>query len=171
MASVSKEKSALNPNAPPFIPTALRQVEDFSPEWWQLVTTSTWFHNYWLSQQREDDDFHGHDEDDLEDIVNLLPDTIDLGTDEEILNMETQLEQFIQSSEAEAGKKSSSAALKETPGSGHEVDPAALMKSLSLSNSFKEKSPRSTLQSAKYWEKPAKSVSPKSCNRRIQQPR
>lgn len=118
MALVSKEKSSLNPNAPFFIPDALRQVEDFSPEWWQLVTTSTWFHNYWLSQQHEDDDFHGYDEDDLEDVVNLLPDTIDLGTEEEILNMETQFEQFIQSSEAEAGKNSSSSALKETLGSG-----------------------------------------------------
>lgn len=171
MSLVSKEKSALNPNAPLFIPASLRQVEDFSPEWWELVTTSTWFHNYWLSQQQEDDDFHGYDEDDLDDIVNLLPHTIDLGTEEEILNMETQFEQFMQSSEAEAGKKLSSSTLKETPGSGHEVDPVALMKSLSLSNSFKEKSSRSTLQSAKYWEKPAKSVSPKPSNCRIQQPR
>ncbi|KAL1813515.1 hypothetical protein ACET3Z_023580 [Daucus carota] len=171
MELVSKGKSALNPNASLFIPAALRQVEDFSPEWWQLVTTSTWFHTYWLSQQGENDDFHGCDEDDSEDIVNLLPDTIDLGTVEEFLDMETQFEQFLQSSEAEAEKKSSLSASKETPGSGQEVDPVELMKSLGLSNSFKEKSPRSTLQSAKYWEKPAKSASPKSCNRRIQQPR
>ncbi|WOH06398.1 hypothetical protein DCAR_0625866 [Daucus carota subsp. sativus] len=120
MELVSKGKSALNPNAPLFIPAALRQVEDFSPEWWQSVTTSTWFHTYWLSQQGENDDYHGCDEDDSEDIVNLLPDTIDLGTVEEFLEMETHFEQFIQSSEAEAEaeRKSSLSASKETPGSG-----------------------------------------------------
>ncbi|KAL8118966.1 hypothetical protein AgCh_016453 [Apium graveolens] len=84
---------------------------------------STWFYNYWLSQQHEDDDFFVYDEDDLEDIVDLLPDAIDLGIGKEICNMKTQFEHFIQLSEAEAGnKKLSSSALKESPGSGHEVD-------------------------------------------------
>lgn len=105
MALVSGGRSTLNPNAPLFIPAAVRQVEDFSPEWWQLVTTSTWFHDYWLNQQQGDDDFYGNNEDDLEDIAGLLPDTIDLGNEEEFLNMEAQFEQFIQSSEAEAGTK------------------------------------------------------------------
>lgn len=118
MALVSGGRSTLNPNAPLFIPAAVRQVEDFSPEWWQLVTTSTWFHDYWLSQQQEDDDFYGNNEDDFEDIADLLPDTIDLATEEEFLNMEAQFEQFIQSSEAGTGNKTSLSALKGMPGNG-----------------------------------------------------
>ncbi|KAL8126456.1 hypothetical protein AgCh_013661 [Apium graveolens] len=74
--------------------------------------------------------FFIYDEDDLKDIINLLPNAIDLGTKKEILNMETQFEHFIQSSEAEAGnKKLSSCALNETPGSGHEVDLKKMLKS------------------------------------------
>lgn len=100
MALVSGGRSSLNPNAPLFVPAAVRQVEDFSPEWWQLVTTSTWFHDYWVSQQQGDDDFYGNNQDDMADIVDLLPDSIDLGADEELMTMEAQYEQFIQSSEA-----------------------------------------------------------------------
>ncbi|KAL8118978.1 hypothetical protein AgCh_016463 [Apium graveolens] len=100
------------------IEAALRQVKGFSSEWWQLMKISTWFNNYWLSQQHEDDDFFVYDDDDLEDIVDLLPDAIDLGIEKEICNMKTQFEHFIQLSEAEAGnKKLSSSALKESPGS------------------------------------------------------
>ncbi|GMP86605.1 hypothetical protein CsSME_00039321 [Camellia sinensis var. sinensis] len=108
MALVSGGRSTLNPNAPLFIPAAVRQVEDFSPEWWELVTTASWFRDYWLSQQQGED--------------------------------------------------------------GLAMDAEAMMKNLSLSKSLKEKSPRS-LESARYWEKPAKCVSPKSSTRRIQQPR
>ncbi|KAL8109889.1 hypothetical protein AgCh_025836 [Apium graveolens] len=83
------------------------------------MKTSTWFYNYWLSQQHEDNDFFVYDEDDLEDIIDLLPDAIDLGIEKEIFNMKIQFEHFIQLSEAEAGnKKLSSYALKETPRSG-----------------------------------------------------
>ncbi|XP_065851926.1 uncharacterized protein [Euphorbia lathyris] len=53
MALVSGGRSTLNPDAPLFIPAAYRQVEDFSPEWWQLVTTSTWYRDYWLSQHQD----------------------------------------------------------------------------------------------------------------------
>ncbi|KAL0339723.1 UNVERIFIED_CONTAM: protein EARLY RESPONSIVE TO DEHYDRATION 15 [Sesamum radiatum] len=53
MALVSGGRSTLNPNAPLFIPAAVKQVEDFSPEWWSLVNTSTWFRNYWISQHEE----------------------------------------------------------------------------------------------------------------------
>ncbi|XP_051148841.1 protein EARLY RESPONSIVE TO DEHYDRATION 15-like [Andrographis paniculata] len=94
MALVSGGRSTLNPNAPLFIPAAMRQVEDFSPEWWNLVTTSTWFRDYWLSQQQEEDNFGG------DDIVRMLPDTIDVGVDEDILNMEAQYEEFLSSSES-----------------------------------------------------------------------
>ncbi|KAI3694499.1 hypothetical protein L1987_77464 [Smallanthus sonchifolius] len=94
MALVS-QRSTLNPDAPLFIPAAVRQVEDFSPEWWELVTTSAWFHDYWLSQQQGDDDFYGDTADSC-DIADTLPDSID--TDEELLFMEAQYEQFLLSS-------------------------------------------------------------------------
>ncbi|KAK2978955.1 hypothetical protein RJ640_017519 [Escallonia rubra] len=60
MALVSGGRSTLNPNAPLFILAVVRQVEDFSPEWWQLVTTSTWFHDYWLSQHQGEDGFYAN---------------------------------------------------------------------------------------------------------------
>ncbi|XP_010450075.1 PREDICTED: polyadenylate-binding protein-interacting protein 2-like isoform X1 [Camelina sativa] len=55
--------STLNPNAPVFDPVGFREVEDFSPKWWDLVTTSKWFRDFWLSSNSEyefddgDDDF------------------------------------------------------------------------------------------------------------------
>lgn len=49
MALVSGGRSSLNSNAPLFVPVVLCQVEDFSPEWWELVKTSAWFRDYWLS--------------------------------------------------------------------------------------------------------------------------
>ncbi|KZV34930.1 polyadenylate-binding protein-interacting protein 2-like [Dorcoceras hygrometricum] len=42
--------SALNPNAPIFVPSAYRQVEDFSDQWWDLVQSSPWFRDYWLRE-------------------------------------------------------------------------------------------------------------------------
>ncbi|KAJ0255480.1 hypothetical protein HA466_0102260 [Hirschfeldia incana] len=62
MAMVSGRRSTLNPDAPLFVPAAVRQVEDFSPEWWQLVTTSTWYHDYWISQNQGADDLFEADE-------------------------------------------------------------------------------------------------------------
>ncbi|KAK1404512.1 hypothetical protein POM88_004117 [Heracleum sosnowskyi] len=105
MALVSGGRSSLNPNAQLFVPAAVRQVEDFSPEWWQLVTTST---------------------------------CIDLAADEELISMEAQYEQFIQSSEA--GNKSSMYAQNGMPAIGTEH--AGLMRSLSMVNSYQERSPR-----------------------------
>lgn len=99
MALVSGGRSTLNPNAPLYIPAFVRQVEDFSPEWWNLVTTSTWFRDYWLSQNQVEDFFTGDDGFGDNDVIDLLPDSIDLGLDEEILNMEAQFEEFLQSSE------------------------------------------------------------------------
>lgn len=110
----------MNPNAPLFIPAAVRQVEDFSPEWWQLVKTSTWFHDYWVSQHMGEDGFYGNDEEEFDgnDIVDLLPDTIDLGIDEDFSSMEAQFEEFIQSSEIEQGNKASLSTLKGMPENG-----------------------------------------------------
>lgn len=102
MALVSGGRSTLNPNAPPFIPAAFRQVEDFSPEWWNLVKTSTWFHDYWLSQHQDDENFEGDDGAD-DDVLNLLPETFDLGIDEESFNQEFQMEEMVQFSETKEG--------------------------------------------------------------------
>ncbi|TVU37401.1 hypothetical protein EJB05_10713, partial [Eragrostis curvula] len=44
--------SSLNPNAPIFVPAAYRQVEDYSPEWWELVKTTAWFRDHWVSQHQ-----------------------------------------------------------------------------------------------------------------------
>lgn len=103
MALVSRGRSTLNPNAPLYIPASMRHVEDFSHEWWNLMTTSNWFHDYWLSQLPElSEDFSGYEEDDEfvdGDVVDLLPDSIDLGMDQEDLNMEAQFEEFLRSSE------------------------------------------------------------------------
>lgn len=106
MALVSGGRSTLNPNAPLFIPAAFRQVEDFSPEWWQLVTTSPWFHDYWLSQHQDEDDFYGYAENDVDNVADLLPETFDLDAGDEFSNIEAQFEEFIRISELE-GEKSS----------------------------------------------------------------
>lgn len=101
MALVSGGRSTLNPNAPLYIPAAFRQVEDFSPEWWQLVTTFTWYHDFWLSQQHDDDRaFYGEDGFVGNDVVDLLPDSFDLYADEDLSVLEA-LEEFIQSSQTQ----------------------------------------------------------------------
>ena len=170
MALVSG-RSSLNPNAPLFIPAAFRQVEDFSPEWWNLITTSTWFHDYWLSQHSEEEIFGGNEANDLDgnDVSDLLPDTFYLGS-EDFLNMEAQFEEFILSSETE-GNISSFLASKGTPENGREMDTVELMKNLSLTKSPKERGSRYAINPAMYQEKPAKCISPKLSPRLIQQPR
>ncbi|KAL9267476.1 EARLY RESPONSIVE TO DEHYDRATION 15-like protein [Drosera capensis] len=89
MALVSGGTSRLNPNAPVYIPAALRQVEDFSPEWWNLISTSMWFRDYWLSQHQEVDPFNVDAQEHFVggDIADLLPDDIDLGVDEVVFNL------------------------------------------------------------------------------------
>ncbi|XP_072997300.1 protein EARLY RESPONSIVE TO DEHYDRATION 15-like [Typha latifolia] len=42
--------SSLNPDAAPFVPVAYRAVEDYSPEWWDLVENTAWFRDYWLRE-------------------------------------------------------------------------------------------------------------------------
>ncbi|KZV18295.1 protein EARLY RESPONSIVE TO DEHYDRATION 15-like [Dorcoceras hygrometricum] len=161
MALVSGRRSTLNPNAQPFIPASVRQVEDFSPEWWNLVTTSTWFHDYWTSQQRGEDDFVENDGFVGGDVV--LPDNIDLGVDEDILNMEAQFEEFLQLAETGHGDKA-----KGMSENGLISNSEALIKSISVP---KERDLRSPKEAMRYWEKPAKHVGPKHSPRFIQQPR
>ncbi|XP_059668360.1 protein EARLY RESPONSIVE TO DEHYDRATION 15-like [Cornus florida] len=173
MALVSGGRSTLNPNAPLFIPAAVRQVEDFSPEWWELVTTSTWFHDYWLSQNQGEDGFYGNDVDgfDGSDVAELLPDTIDLGADEDFSNMEAQFEEFIHPSEMGEANEFAFSVVKGIPEHGLAMDTEALMKSLSLANSGKKKGLNSPTGPPKYCDKPAKCVSSKCSPIRIQQPR
>ncbi|XWS59059.1 hypothetical protein CRYUN_Cryun08bG0089500 [Craigia yunnanensis] len=164
MALVAGGRSTLNPNAPLFIPAVYRQVEDFSPEWWQLVTTSTWYRDYWISQHQDEDGLYDNAEDDgfeSNDIADLLPDTFDLGADEDLSGMYLQFEEFIQSYEME----STSPPLPSND--GFQKDAVTPMKNLSLLQS----SPRSSAEPAKYAEKPAKNVNLKSSPRCIQQPR
>ncbi|CAA0812799.1 Protein EARLY RESPONSIVE TO DEHYDRATION 15 [Striga hermonthica] len=139
----------------------MRQVEDFSPEWWDLVTTSTWFRDYWVSQHQGDDIFGEIDVDvDGYNVVGLLPDNIDLDVDEDILNMEAQFEEFLQSNEAGYGGKAFGGAA----GFGFGKNPGAIIKSLNMHRG----PPREPIRR---FEKPAKHVSPKPSPRFIQQPR
>ncbi|GKU92196.1 hypothetical protein SLEP1_g5959 [Rubroshorea leprosula] len=50
MEVISQRSSALNPNAPIFVPLAYRTVEDFSEQWWALVHSSPCFRDYWLRE-------------------------------------------------------------------------------------------------------------------------
>ncbi|KDP21885.1 hypothetical protein JCGZ_03253 [Jatropha curcas] len=100
MALVSGGRSTLNPDAPLFITAAYRQVEDFSPEWWQLVRTSTWYRDYWLSQHQDEEGFYDNAEDDSYDACNvadLLPDTFDLDAGEDFSTLEVQFQEFVES--------------------------------------------------------------------------
>lgn len=107
MAMVSGGGSSrLNPDAPLFIPAAFRQVEDFSPEWWQLISTSTWYREYWLSQYQDGDGIFENSvndvvEDDGGDIADLLPDSFDFDDGYEF-------DDFVSSYESEMGHLSSS---------------------------------------------------------------
>ncbi|GJN31484.1 hypothetical protein PR202_gb19889 [Eleusine coracana subsp. coracana] len=65
--------SSLNPDAPLFIPAAFLQVEDFSPQWWDLVTTTAWFRDHWSREHSHLDDMA-----DVLDAAALLPDDDDL---------------------------------------------------------------------------------------------
>lgn len=157
MALVSGQRSTLNPNAPPFIPVSVRQVEDFSPEWWDLVTTATWFRDYWVGQHQEEDVF-GEEEQSFNEnnVIGLLPDTIDLDVDEDILNMEAQLEEFLQSSDSDLGMM----------GKGFDKNADAILKMA------KEKTPMSSWETTKHLvPKPAKYIALKNSPRVIHQPR
>lgn len=84
MALASRGGSGLNPDAPLYIPAAFQQVEDFSPEWWNLVQSSPWFRDYWLRE------CHVDNTDGLSDMFPELPDDID-----EFAELELQLEETV----------------------------------------------------------------------------
>jgi len=68
--------SSLNPDAPMFVPAAFRRVEDYSPEWYELVKTTAWFRDHWVRQQQLYEDLA---DDSIDDVAALLPDdSVDL---------------------------------------------------------------------------------------------
>ncbi|XP_022743047.1 protein EARLY RESPONSIVE TO DEHYDRATION 15-like [Durio zibethinus] len=159
MAAVAGARSStLNPDAPMFIPAAFRQVEDFSPEWWELVKTSTWFRDYWLSEHQEESFAADDDEGDA---ANLLPDYFDLSFDDEFLDLDTQFQEFLESESKERPEEKN-----QRNGFGNNKDAKAVLRSLSMPKSPVEKSPKS-----RCFEKASKCVSPRPRVRRIQQPR
>ena len=114
MALVSGVRSSLNPNAPLFIPAKLRQVEDFSPEWWELVKTSTPFQDYWLSQHQDEDfdgrassDYADHDDEIAFDLADSLPEFLYPGFDEEFAGEDFGFEEELLVSEAKGETKQS----------------------------------------------------------------
>ncbi|CAL5085259.1 unnamed protein product [Urochloa decumbens] len=85
MSTMAMASSSLNPNAPLFIPAAYRQVEDFSPEWWELVKTTAWFRDHWFRQHQQHEAAYDAallalpDDADVVDVAALLPDdSVDL---------------------------------------------------------------------------------------------
>lgn len=159
--------STLNPNAPLFIPASFQQVEDFSPEWWVLVKTTSWFRDLWFRQHQEQETFDGDEEE--EDVANLLPDSFDLGIDEEFSHFQEPAA-FLEATAAE-NELSHTALKKKNAYSGLESDAEAFIKSLSL-KSPKTTSVKPIMDASRYKEKPVQVVSPKFSPRRIiQQPR
>jgi len=73
--------SSLNPDAPLFVPAAFRQVEDFSPQWWDLVKSTAWFRDHWYHEHQQLDDMAESllalEAEDVGDLAGLLPDAID----------------------------------------------------------------------------------------------
>ncbi|XP_062115625.1 protein EARLY RESPONSIVE TO DEHYDRATION 15-like [Humulus lupulus] len=166
MALVSGGRSSLNPNAPLFVPAALKQVEDFSPQWWELVKTSPWFRDYWLSQNQEED-FDGganayDDDDDAFDIDDMAQDAFDLGFD-----VGFDIEKTDNSNEArgEAELKSSANKNGSRRSDGQKDLKAILLKSMKESEVKWEPMP------INHREKPIQKTSPKFAHWRIQQPR
>ncbi|XP_078435997.1 protein EARLY RESPONSIVE TO DEHYDRATION 15-like [Wolffia australiana] len=146
-------KSTLNPNAPLFVPAAFQQVEDFSPEWWELVKTTSWFRDYWFHEHQKLEDFSDNSyqfSEEDNDLANLLPDTLDLGILEE--DGEESLHQKLT----------------------HDFNPGL---DLGLGNSTRNPNSRSAKstefsQTRKPWEKPSRALGPRSGARRvIHQPR
>lgn len=168
-AMVSKRSSALNPNAPLFIPAALRQVEDFSPQWWELVKTSTWFHDYWLSQYMEEDFEECADNDTTnDDMENMLSETFDLGIEEDDFKfLENEFEKLVMSDEALECPVMDDPVEEKKPLHGVNKDGSALLKILSP----RERGPKSPVGAAKHFEKPAQYVNLKCAPQRIHQPR
>ncbi|KAG2332288.1 hypothetical protein Bca52824_003468 [Brassica carinata] len=151
MAMVAGRRSTLNPDAPLFVPAAVRQVEDFSPEWWQLVTTSTWYHDYWISQNQGADGFY----DGEADVADLLPESFDFDDMEDLF----EADGFDQGFGGEIYHVAS-----DFGGLGKNGE--------MVRRSSGNRSPRLIVEPAKYAEKPAKWANQRvAAPRNIHQPR
>lgn len=139
--------SSLNPDAPLFIPAALLQVEDFSPQWWDLITTTAWFRDHWSRE-------HAHLDEMAEqlDAASLLPDDEDLFYDDQL-----------QQAPAAVDPAPAAAALKTDE----------VLKALNLTSPKGGDAPRGFREKPRHSEKPTKYAgSPKSSAPRvIHQPR
>ncbi|XP_023525761.1 protein EARLY RESPONSIVE TO DEHYDRATION 15-like [Cucurbita pepo subsp. pepo] len=158
MTLLSGRSFSLNPNAPIFVPFAFRNVEDFSPEWWELVKTSPWFRDYWLSQ---------HQEDDFDSVSDEIVAT------EEFLDLEEmEFEAMVLSNEADQKPEVKPTAHKNhIKAASNEMSAKKVLEDLIIQNSPKKNGPKSPVSPAKFNEKPAKCVSPKHAPRFIHQPR
>ncbi|XP_008800237.1 protein EARLY RESPONSIVE TO DEHYDRATION 15-like [Phoenix dactylifera] len=168
MPSGAAAKSTLNPNAPLFIPAAFQQVEDFSPKWWELVKTTTWFRDHWFHQHQEQETFDGDDD---EDVTNLLPESFDLGIADELSILEAEFEAAAYHQALGAEELVSGMQKKENPKPGFENDAEAVIRSLNL-KSPKNGWVRPAVEPARIRAKPSQCMSLKrSPHRIIQQPR
>ncbi|KAF3436772.1 hypothetical protein FNV43_RR19525 [Rhamnella rubrinervis] len=154
MALVAGGRSSLNANAPLYVPAVLRQVEDFSPEWWALVKTSPWFCDYWLNQH-EEDDFDGS-ADAVRVAADMVPETFDLDSEEEFAYLEAELEDLALSSEAEGKTELADSADKNErkPFNGLNMAARSILKNLIIPKPPRDRSPKSPRGPAKYRQKP-----------------
>ncbi|XP_074559936.1 protein EARLY RESPONSIVE TO DEHYDRATION 15-like [Curcuma longa] len=147
-------KSTLNPDAPLFIPMAFQQVQDFSPEWWELVKTTTWFREHWFHIHQDQETF---DADEDEDVANLLPDSIDLDIGIEQVSLQQSLQEVAMNNDM--------------------INLGFLNDAEIAANRFGSRAPkndgmRALSEPAKYHEKPVQRMIPKFASRHlIQQPR
>jgi len=152
MSAVAVSSSSLNPDAPLFIPAALLQVEDFSPQWWDLVTTTAWFRDHWSREHTQLDEMA----EEL-DAAALLPD------DDEDLFYDDQPEHAPAAVEAP-----------QHPAPADNLNTDAVLKALNLSSPKGGDAPRVFREKPRHAEKPTKYAgSPKgsSAPRVIHQPR
>lgn len=161
LPSGAVSKSTLNPNAPLFIPMAFQQVQDFSPEWWELVKTTTWFREHWFHMHQDQETFDDEDED----VANLLPDSIDLEIGNELSMLGADTERvFLQQSVQEVAMN------KDMINLGFLNDAEAAARGFGSRAS--KNGIRTLSEPAKYREKPVQRMSPKFASRHfIQQPR
>ncbi|OEL36898.1 hypothetical protein BAE44_0002079 [Dichanthelium oligosanthes] len=157
MSTVAVSSSSLNPDAPLFIPAALLQVEDFSPQWWDLVTTTAWFRDHWSQEHTQLDEMA----EEL-DAAGLLPD------DDEDLFYDDLTEH------APAPAPAAAVEAPQHPAPADSLETDAVLKALSLTSPKGGDAPRGFWEKPRHAEKPTKyGGSPKgsSAPRVIHQPR
>ncbi|KAJ3683804.1 hypothetical protein LUZ60_014031 [Juncus effusus] len=152
VSSASSFRSTLNPNAPLFVPSAFKQVEDFSPKWWELVNTTAWYRDYWFNEHQQLEALEQE-----QNIESLLPDSIDL-------DLENDMSLFEAEAEAELEFSRSFEMYNIKPGFDNERE--AIIRSLNLN------SPRNGGFNQFNRERPMHYVNPKCSPRHfIHQPR